>query len=121
MRTWIYKLNNFKIDISILAAGITLIMLFIISTNPSNLSITFLLAFPVLVAVTGFVAAKLFLQAFTSMNDAMIRTICVVVASGILLLLFLGSLGQLGVQDVLLAILLISGLVFYLKRVHLTS
>lgn len=114
-------MNNFKTNFSILSAGIMLIMLFIISTNPSNSSVALLLVFPVIVAVTAFVATKLCLQVFTSMNDAVIRTICVVVASGILLLLFLGSLGQLGAQDVLLAVLLIAGLVFYLKRVHLAG
>src|SRR5687767_10085321 len=108
-----------KKDLALSAVGFVSIMLFLISTNPRSLSAIFLLVFPALVAATSFAITRLFLHLFTSLTSELIKIIASVISVGVLLVVLLGSLGQLGFQDFLLAFLLVGGLVFYLK--HLRS
>jgi hypothetical protein len=119
-RTMEISNNSFsKKDIALSIVGFMSIILFLISTNPRTLSAFFLLVFPILVAATSFVVVRFILNLFTSLSAELIKMVSSVIAVGILLVVLLGSLGQLGFQDLLLAFLLVSGLVFYLK--HLQS
>ncbi len=110
--------NNYKRDAGLAGLGASAVLLFIICTDPSKLSAMFLLVFPLLVAITSFIVTRLVLTIFLSVSQTALRVISSVVGVGVLLVVLLGSLGQLGFQDMLLAFLLVAGLVFYLKRVH---
>lgn len=110
------KMNANKKDGLIGLSGMLLIGLFIFSTDPKSLSAVFLLVLPVLIAVTVFVITRLLLRLCSSMTGGLMNIISMVVATGSLLVVLLGSLGQLGSQDSLLALLLVAGLAFYFRR-----
>lgn len=109
-----------KRELVLSTIGSLSILLLLISTNPQTMPAAFLLIFPLLVAFTSFMIAKLILRFFTNANEMSVKIISSLVAMGSLLVVLLGSLGQLGLQDFLLASLLIGGLVFYLKRLQIT-
>lgn len=108
--------HSFKRDTILTLLGLAGIIIFIVATSPAKLSVVLLLALPVLVASTVYVATRLFLGLFTSLGKASLKVYSSVVSVGLMLVMMLGSLGQLGSQDILLALLLVGGLVFYLKR-----
>lgn len=110
------NVDHYKKDLGLAAAGILSILLFITLTNPAKLSAVFLLVFPVMVAGTCAIIIKMTLTFFTSWKKEAIKIVSSVTSVGLLLIVLLGSLGQLGFQDMLLAFLLVAGLVFYLKR-----
>lgn len=91
-------------------------MLFLFFTSPANLPVFFLLIIPVLFAVFCVGVSRIIGLVFFEYSGAAIRRISIVIGAGALLLSLLGSLGQLGFQDVLLASALITGVVFYLRR-----
>jgi hypothetical protein len=109
---------NYRKELVVSAIGIVLITIFIFSTDPTTLPAYLLLVLPVLLFVTCNVAFRLFMQVFTGLDQARIKTVSVVLALGPTLLATLGSLGQMGIQDIGLAILLVSGFAWYLKRVQ---
>jgi len=111
-------LNTHIRKLIISATGASGIFLFLLITNPRSLSAPMLLLLPVLVAVTLYTICKLLLEVFSSMSGLKIRTVSLVLSAGPTLLMLLGSLGQLGVQDFMLAFSLIAGLSWYIMRVQ---
>lgn len=107
-----------KKDAIAVAMGFMFISIFILGTNPTSLSLVLLLVLPILVAVTSYILTGLILRFFFGIDGEVSRIMRGLVATGFLLAVLLGSLGQFGFQDALLAVLLIGGLVFYLKRLQ---
>ncbi|MDQ3065334.1 MAG: hypothetical protein M3Q36_03645 [bacterium] len=110
----------YKKDIVTCAAGFLFINLFLFFTNPQSLPAVMFLAVPLLVAITSYLFIKIVLEMFSTLSKDSIRLLSGVSASAPTLLMVLGSLGQLGIQDVLLALLLSSGLGFYIKRQNIS-
>ncbi len=107
-----------KKHLSVGIAGLVLMALFILFTSPASLPVPMLLLFPVLVFVTSLAWARLILGTFTRYSQLKIKSLSVVISIAPTLLIVLGSLGQLGAQDATLAVLLIGGFGWYLKRVQ---
>lgn len=109
---------TYKRQLILCAIGIAGILLFILTTNPAVISVGLLLVLPMLVALTTFACARLMLQIFSGLSATKRTALSSVCAVGPTLIVILGSLGQLGVQDFMLACLLVGGLYWYIKRVQ---
>ncbi len=110
------KTYNYSLAIGCL--GFMAILFFILLTNPQNLSASMLLILPIIVAITSYSISKFLLLVFVQLDSIKIKTISLVFALGPTLVVLLGSLGQLGFQDLLLAFLLVSGMGWYIKRIQ---
>lgn len=110
--------QTFKKQLVLSAAGVCGIVLFIFMTDPRSISAGLLLVLPALVACTSFILVKLSLGIFTSLSAARIKALSLIAACGTSLVVVLGSLGQLGLQDFTLACLLIGGLSWYVRRMR---
>lgn len=91
-------------------------MLFLLMTNPESLPIVFLLLLPAMIAVSAASFARVLILVFTEVTIDRSKVISAVVGAGVMTFALLGSLHQLGVQDLILLALLTSGSLFYLKR-----
>jgi hypothetical protein len=98
--------------------GFVAILVFITTTNPSSLYVPLLLLLPLIVAITFYSLCSLLLRVFTHLQETKIKTISLISSLAPTLLILLGSLNQLSSQDFLLAILLVVGLCWYIKRVQ---
>jgi hypothetical protein len=112
--------NNtiYKRDMVWSIASALLIVLFILTTNPQNLSVLFLLLFPILVAIASYRFVKLGLELFTSWEDFRVKLYGLVSSVGVTLIVILSSLHQLSLQDFVLSILLVAGFGWYMKRLR---
>ncbi len=90
--------------------------IFVLSTNPRDLSAALLLVLPLLVYLTVYSASRLTANYFFSTSKIRVHSVSAIIAAGPTLMVILGSLGQLGVQDILLACMLCAGLGWYLRR-----
>jgi hypothetical protein len=108
--------NIYKKDAALASAGAFLILSFIFITNPQQLSAMYLLVLPILVAITSYRLTKLFIEIFTNWHLNKIRQVSLILASGPTLMIILGSLHQLGLQDVILSLLFACGFGWYLRR-----
>ncbi len=106
----------YKKDILFGMLGLFLILTFIFLTNPQKLPAIFFLLLPTLIAFTSFQFIKLTFEVFTFMSQQKIKVLSGVIATAPTLIFILGSVGQLGYQDMVLALLLASGLGWYVKR-----
>lgn len=112
----IEKIKYLKNDAKLGAMGLFGIFFLIFITNPVSVPIAFVLVMPILVASTSFVVTRFFLRLLFEFNNHQITICSYMLAGGVLLVLMLGSLKQLGLQDVILSLLLASGLAFYFTR-----
>lgn len=110
--------HKYRKDLIAGAVGIGLILLFIFTTNPATLPVPLLLLLPIMVLVTGLIIIRLVLRVFTHLSEPKIKGLGIVLAVGPTLLVILGSLGQLSIQDIALALMLVAGFAWYLKRVQ---
>jgi hypothetical protein len=110
--------HPFKKDAALAFIGILSVVLFIVSTNPQEISAFMLLLLPVLVAFASYKIIKLFIEIFTEWSLLRARQISAILASGVTLIVLLSSLHQLGLQDFILSILLILGFSWYLRRLN---
>jgi hypothetical protein len=110
--------HPFKKDAAFAFIGILSVVLFIVSTNPQEISAFMLLLLPVLVAFASYKIIKLFIEIFTEWSLLRARQISAILASGVTLIVLLSSLHQLGLQDFILSILLILGFSWYLRRLN---
>lgn len=106
-----------KLSIALLSA--IFLCLFIFSTDPRKLSASLLLVPPVLLFIILFVLSTALLQAFTEVPKTKQHLVSGVVATAPVLLLLLGSLGQLTGKDTLLSLLFVGGLAAYFSRAAL--
>lgn len=113
--------SAYKKQLILSTAGILSIVFFILFTHPASLSAPLLLLLPILVAITTFITSRLFIEIFTDLPQSKIKTLSGVIAVGPTLMVMLGSLGQLGIQDVLLAVMLVGGFSWYVRRVQDTT
>lgn len=90
------------------------------TTDPASLSVVLLLLLPVLVGAVSYLATRLSLKIFTDFSEDLSRALCIAVAVGATLVVALGSLGQLGIQDIVLTAILTFAAGFYLKRLRAT-
>lgn len=109
-------MSKLKHDGILAGMGMITIALFIFLTNPRSLSVALLLFLPVMIAVTVFALSRLLLRLMSSMTERLLNLISGIVSAGSLLVVLLSSLKQFGLQDGLLALLLVAGLVFYFRR-----
>ena len=93
--------------------------LFVFSTDPQKLSASLLLVPPVLLFVILFVVVYATLGAYTDVPKAKQRLVSGVVATAPVILLLLGSLGQLTSKDTFLSLLFALGLATYFSRAAL--
>ena len=100
-------------------SGAILLCLFVVSTDPRKLSASLLLVPPVLLFVVLFGFALSLLSAFTEVPKVKQRLMSGVLASAPVLLLLLGSLGQLTGRDTILSLFFIGGLAVYFSRASL--
>lgn len=100
-------------------SAVILLCLFIFSTDPQELSASLLLVPPVLLFIIMFVAVYATLSAYTNVPKVKQRLVSGVVATAPVLLLLLGSLGQLTGKDTLLSLLFVGGLAAYFSRAAL--
>lgn len=89
----------------------SLFLIFI--TNPTSLPMLVVLSFPVIFTVSSFYFSRVFLRVFFEMSDQSMKILSSAFSGGFMLVFLLGSLKQLGMQDFILAALLVSGLGFY--------
>lgn len=92
--------------------------LFVLLTNPNRLPAFLLLVLPLLTFITSYSLMKLFMAVFTDLTIIRIKTLAGVVSFAPALVVILGSLGQLGLQDLMLALVLVTGLSWYLRRLQ---
>jgi hypothetical protein len=110
--------KEFKRTVIACMCGFVAILVFITTTNPSSLYVPLLLLLPLIVAITFYSLCSLLLRVFTHLQETKIKTISLISSLAPTLLILLGSLNQLSSQDFLLAILLVVGLCWYIKRVQ---
>lgn len=99
-----------------MSLSMVLTVIFILFTNPATMSVFWLLWLPVLVFVSFYFMTKLGFKLFSNFRETKIKTLSAVLGAGPALLVILGSLGSIGLQDAVLALLLVGGLSWYLKR-----
>jgi|GEM_PF-3688466 len=99
--------------------GVIFLCLFIVSTDPRQLSAGLLLVPPVLLFVILFAVSLTLLRAYTEVPKARQRLASGVIAIAPVLLLLMASLGQLTGKDTLLSLLFIGGLAAYFSRAAL--
>lgn len=112
----IEKVKQIKDDAKIALSSIIGIVFLIFITNPSQMPIIFVLLIPMLIALFSFVGSRLFLRVFFDLSDYQLKVCSYALSGGVLFILLLGSLKQLGFQDFVLVLLLTSGLAFYFLR-----
>lgn len=112
--------NVYKIDAILAIAGTAIIFLFILLTNPQNLSALFLLFLPLLIAFTSYRITKLLIEIFSDWSMKRVKQVSAVLATGITLIVLLSSLHQLGLQDFILSVSLVAGFGWYLRRLQPT-
>ena len=101
---------------AIAVLGCLVTILFMASTNPQQLSAFMLLALPILVALTSYWLTRTFLETFTAANIQKIKQTALVFSVAPTVLMLLGSLRQLSLQDIALVAVFVSGLGWYLRR-----
>lgn len=97
-------------------SGVMLVFLLVITTNPANASAFAILLLPLLVAVTVYSSVRSALLLFSNMTDQRQAYASMLASAGSIVLVALGSLRQLSLQDMLFTALLIGGLVFYIRK-----
>ena len=107
---------TYKRDMILLSLSMLMSLFFMLFTNPRTMSAFWLLVLPVLVFINSYFIIKLALKLFSRFNEAKIKTTSAILASGPGLIVVLGSLGTIGIQDIALAFLFVGGLSWYLKR-----
>ena len=112
---------TYKRDMILLSLSMLISLIFMLFTNPRTMSALWLLVLPILTFINSFYIAKLVLKFFTGYNEVKIKTVSAVLAAGPALVIVLGSLGSIGLQDIVLAFLFVSGLSWYLRRYQTNS
>jgi hypothetical protein len=112
---------SYKKDILYLSLGIILSVFFMLFTNPNTMSVFLLLWLPVLVFISSYFIFKIGFKLFSSFTELKIKSLAAVLATGPALVIVLGSLGSIGIQDIVLAFLLVGGLSWYLRRFQSTD
>jgi hypothetical protein len=107
---------SYKKDILYLSLGIILSVFFMLFTNPNTMSVFLVLWLPVLVFISSYFIFKIGFKLFSSFTELKIKSLAAVLATGPALVIVLGSLGSIGIQDIVLAFLLVGGLSWYLRR-----
>lgn len=92
--------------------------LFIFSTDPHQLSASYLLVPPALILLILFESTDLVLGTYSNMMPAKRHLISMISALGPVMLLLLASLGQLTYRDTVLSLLFIIGLTAYFSRLR---
>lgn len=105
-----------KKDVLLSSLSILGILSFVFITNPQSMPILFVLLLPLLFAAGAFVTTRLLLRVFFDVNDRQLKILSLSFAGGALLVVVLGSLKQLGIQDFVLALLLVAGSAFYFLK-----
>ncbi len=95
--------------------------LFMLNTNPRELSAPYLLVPPLLVFLILYLLASIGLETYTLLSKQKRKVVSGVAASGPLVLLLLASLGQLTARDSILSVLFIAGLAAYSSRVTVSG
>jgi hypothetical protein len=103
----------------IAVSALMLLCLYMFSTDPQKLSAGLLLVPPVLLFVSLFMFSHAVLETYTEIPKIKQRLVSGVVASAPVLMLLLGSLGQLTSKDTLLSLLFVGGLAAYFSRAAL--
>lgn len=98
--------------------GVTATTMFIVFTNPNSLPAVFLLVLPALIFATTYWISEFMVDLFVEQPSKNSRLLSGVIAVAPMLVVVLGSVGQLGLQDITLALLLAGGLSWYLKRLQ---
>ena len=107
---------TYKRDILLMSICFVLSVLFMLFTNPQTMSVFLLLFLPVMVFLSTYFTVKLAFKLFSNFTEVRIKLIALVLGVGPTLIMILGSLGSIGPQDIILAILLVSGFSWYLRR-----
>lgn len=90
--------------------------LFMLNTNPRELSAPYLLVPPLLVFLILYLLASMSLESMTKLSKQKRKIVSGVAAAGPMVLLLLASLGQLTPRDSVLSLLFIVGLAAYSSR-----
>lgn len=109
----------YKQDFMRLAAGLILLFLLVLTTNPQSASMFLLLLVPVIIFTVSFSAARPCLLFFMNLNMNKARELAVCLASAPTLLFLLGTIGHLSTQDVLLVLCFAFGLAWYFRRIKI--
>jgi hypothetical protein len=110
--------RTYKRDAVFAFTGMFSVILFMVTTNPQQLSVFMLLVLPILVAFTSYIIIKLFIELFTDLPPVRYKQTSAILAGGVTLIVLLSSLHQLGLQDFILSALLILGFSWYLRRLN---
>ena len=112
---------TYKKDVIYMSLSMFFSFVFILFTNPNTISIVLLLLLPILVFISFYFISKLLLKLFSNFSQMKIKSLSIIIGFGPALVVVLGSLGSIGFQDVMLALLLVAGLSWYLKRFQLNG
>lgn len=113
--------STLKNNILALSSCLLVMLALFFLTNPSQLPAAMLLIAPILIGILTYYLSKLMLSIFSDFSSSLIRSTSLIGASFPTLLVLLGSSGQLGLTDVILASTLTLGLAWYMKRQSLAA
>lgn len=102
-----------KRDIKVGGISFACILFLVFATNPGGLPIALLLAMPLLSGVFVWAIIRVGLDVFMNLDRRQIEMAGLLGGAGFTVIMALGSIHQLGIQDVVLTVLLLGGLLFY--------
>lgn len=98
------------------ASAVFLLCMFMVTTNPRNLTAVLLLVPPLLLFATVFGICRFVLSYSQRLDAGRARFYSLLLALGPVIITTLGSIGQLTVRDVLLSAVLLFGIAWYAAR-----
>jgi hypothetical protein len=107
--------NKTKQLVAVLSSTVFLCV-YIFSTNPQKLAAPLLLIPPIAVFVVCLLLLRFVFGFFTSVSNINLKVITFAFSALPALLMMLAAMGQLGLRDVVLTILFITGLAWYFER-----
>lgn len=112
-----YKESIFaKRDIQALGISIICIFSFLFFTDPNDLPVLVLLILPLLVSFFAYYFTNIIIRSVSNLSLGSRRIISSSVSLLVLTIFMLGALKQLNIQDVMLVLIIVSGLSFYVSR-----
>lgn len=109
-------LTNKTKQLAAVLSSTVFLCVYIFSTNPQKLAAPFLLIPPVAVFAVCLLALRFILSFFTGISSINTKVITIALSALPALLMMLAAMGQLGLRDVILTVLFISGLSWYFER-----
>ena len=109
-------LTNKKKQLAAVLSSAVFLCFYVFSTDPQKLAVPFLLVPPLAVFLFCLLLLRFTLGFFMGLRGGNIKAITIALSALPALLMMLAAVGQLGLKDVILTIMFISGLAWYFER-----